>query len=109
MDGGRLRFVFFGERRRSADDGIGTVNRLEDVEVKLFSTRQANVETVSLDGFVDALRVNRQHFVRALKRRIVQCRTGDSTVGFVRVLTEKKSVVRDWKLTGVRHGRVLNL
>src|SRR5207253_1568152 len=64
---------------RSADDRIGAVDRLEHVQVKLFSAGHADVEAVPLNRFVDALRVNRQDLLRALERRIVQCRTVDRT------------------------------
>ena len=65
--------VVFGERfQRAADHGVAAVNRLEDVEVELFSARHADVETVALNRFVNALRVNRENLLRAFKWRVVQ-------------------------------------
>src|SRR5689334_1339071 len=64
---------FGGERlQRSADNGIAAVNRLEDVEVKLFPARHANVKAVLLDRVINSLRIDGENLLRTLKRRIVQ-------------------------------------
>ena len=63
-----LRKCFF----RAADHGVGTVNGLQDIEVKLFAARHANVETVLLNRVVDALGILREDFLRAFKRRVVE-------------------------------------
>src|SRR5438094_2015804 len=76
--GRRVGFALVSERfQRAADHGLAAVNRLEDVEIKLFAARHADVETVALDRLVNALRVNRENFLRTLKRRIVQRRAVD--------------------------------
>jgi hypothetical protein len=54
----RVGFALVGERfRRAADRDFAAVNRLEDVEVKLFAARHADIEAVALDRLVNALRV----------------------------------------------------
>jgi hypothetical protein len=50
---------------------------LRDVEVELFAAGHADVEAVALNCFIDALRVNGENLLRALKRCIVQRRTVD--------------------------------
>src|SRR5713101_2381742 len=73
----RVGFALLGERfQRAADHGLAAVNRLEDVEVKLFAARHADVKAVALDRLVNALRVNRKNLLRTFKRRIVQRRAG---------------------------------
>ena len=67
-----IGFVLAGERlQRSADGSIAAVNRLEDVEIKLLPARHADVETISLDRLVNPLRIDRENFLRAFKRRVV--------------------------------------
>ena len=62
---------------RAADHGIGAVNGLEYVEVKLFSARHPDIESVLLDRVVDAFGILRQDLLRAFKGRIVQRRSID--------------------------------
>jgi len=73
LKGRGVGFILAGERlQRTADDGVAAVNRLEDVQVKLFSARHADVEAIPLDRLVNPLGINRENLLRALKRRVVQ-------------------------------------
>src|SRR4030095_4495538 len=65
-------FLIGKRLQRSADSGIATVNRLEDVEIELFSTRYADVKAVALDRLVNPLCINRENFLCAFKRRVIQ-------------------------------------
>src|SRR6185369_13470484 len=68
-----IGFVLVGEwLERSAYDCVAAVNRLEDVEIKLFPARHTNVKTVALDRLVNPLRIGRENFLCAFKRRVVQ-------------------------------------
>ena len=65
--------VFLGDGNgRAAERGIGGVNGLQDVEIKLFSARHADVETVLLNRIENLLRVGLQHGLRARKGRVVE-------------------------------------
>ena len=68
----RLRRSF-----NAADTSVLGVDGLQHVKVKLFARRNADVEAVPLDGFVDALRISRQHLLRSFERGIIERRGFD--------------------------------
>jgi hypothetical protein len=72
-------FVFFlGDGNAdAAERGIGVVNGLQDVEIKLFSARHTNVEPVLLNRIEDLLGIGLQHRLRAREGRVVERGTVD--------------------------------
>ena len=57
---------FFGDAH-AAERGVGAVNGLQDVKVKLFARRHADIEPVLLNRVQNLLRVGLQHGLRALQ------------------------------------------
>ena len=75
-----LFVVFLGDGNGgAAERGIGGVNGLQDVEIKLFSARHADVKTVLLNRIENLLRVGLQHRLRAREGRVVERGTVDGT------------------------------
>ena len=74
-------FVFFlGDGNAdAAERGIGVVNGLQDVEIKLFSARHTNVEPVLLNRIQDLLGIRLQHRLRAREGRVVERGTVDGS------------------------------
>ena len=70
-------FVLFFNQARAAERGIGAVNGLQDVEIKLFAAGHADVEPVLLDRIQNLLGVGLQHRLRAGKGRVVERGTVD--------------------------------
>ena len=67
-------FLIFGFEvdQRFAALGLVEVDSLSDVEVKLLSRRNADVEAIALDRIEDLLRVLVEHGTRALERGILR-------------------------------------
>src|SRR5581483_7836707 len=70
----RSRLRIAGVESGFAQCGVRLVNRLRDVQIKLFSGWNADIKPIALNRIVDLLRVSSQYAFRALNRSVAQRR-----------------------------------